>query len=128
VTVRHEFEPDAGWRFYNDDVSLLLHASGRFRQDAIATNSELFKVFKRINKYLQDVGAYEGERQDISDLLTAERFSVPKAADFYKFLTERSLERGLLKYHGCLRRPVECKPIQRGQSVREATQCGHALG
>jgi hypothetical protein len=94
VTVRHEFEANVGHRFFKDEVSLLLHASARFRQDAIVTNSHLFNFFKQINKYLQNVGAYEAEREGISDLLTAEHFPAPKEVEFYKFLPER-----LLKYY-----------------------------
>jgi hypothetical protein len=92
VTVRHEFEADGGTRFFKDEVSLLLHASARFRQDATVRNSDLFKFFNRINEYLQNIGAYEAEQQGVSDLLTAEHFPAPKVAEFYKFLPERSLE------------------------------------
>ena len=92
MTVRHKFEANAGYRFFKNEVSLLLHASARFRQDAIVTNSDLFNFFKQINKYLQNVGAYDDDRQGVSDLLTAEHFAVPRAAEFYKFLPERSLE------------------------------------
>lgn len=92
MAIRHEFEPNAGYRFFKNDVSLLLHASASFRQDAIVTNKDLFNVFKRINKYLQDIGAYEAERQGVSDILTAEHFPASERVEFYKYLPERSLK------------------------------------
>jgi hypothetical protein len=92
MPIRHEFEPNAGYRFFKNEVSLLLHTTGRFRQDATVTNGALFNFFKHINKYLQNVGTYEAEQQGVSDTLTAEHFPAPKGAEFYKFLPERLLE------------------------------------
>jgi hypothetical protein len=92
MAIRHEFEANSGYRFFKDGVSILLHASSRFRQGTIVTHKDLFHVFQRINKYLQDVGAYEGERQGVSDLMTDNHFSAHKGREFYKFLPERSLD------------------------------------
>jgi hypothetical protein len=91
MTIRHEFEPNEGWRFFKDDVSILLHAYGRFRLDAIVTSSQLFAFFKSLNRFLKDIGAYDQERQGVSELMTADHFPNPNEIEFYKFLPERSL-------------------------------------
>ena len=93
MAIRFEFEPDAGYRFFKDEVSLLLHSAARFRQTAVATNNDLFNLFKETNKFLERVGAYEAERQGASDLMTADHFpDRNKEVEFYKFLPEKSLE------------------------------------
>jgi hypothetical protein len=90
--MRHEFEPYAGYRFFKGEVSILLHAAARFKPTAIVTSVDLYNLFRRINKFLQTVGAYEAERQGVSDLLNADHFPEPKHADFYKFMPDRSLD------------------------------------
>jgi hypothetical protein len=92
VPVRHVFEPDRGFRFFKDEVSVLLHVAVRFKQTAIVTNFDLFNLFKVMNKYLQGVGAYEAERQGTSKLMDADNFPDLEEVEFYKFLPERSLE------------------------------------
>ena len=55
----------------------------------------MFHLFQRINKYLEDVGAYDAERQGVSNLMTTNQFLPHKERDFYKFLPERFI--GLLQ-------------------------------
>jgi hypothetical protein len=63
MAIRYEFEANSGFRFFKDGVSILLQAANRFRQGAIVTNKDLFHDFQLIHKALQDMGAYDGERQ-----------------------------------------------------------------
>jgi hypothetical protein len=92
VLVQHAFEPNAGFRFYKDEVSLLLHAAARFRQSTIVTNHDMLKLFQRLNRYLKNVGTYEAERQGSSSLMSPDQFLDPSDVAFYKFLPEKSLE------------------------------------
>jgi hypothetical protein len=92
LAIRHEFEPDAGFRFFKGEVSLLLHAAARYRQNVIATNLDLFKFFQHLNRYLQNIGAYEPERLSTSTIITADHFPDPKDIEFYKYLPDRSLD------------------------------------
>ena len=92
MAIRHEFEANSGYRFFKDGVSILLQVASRFRQGTIVTNKDLFHDFQRINKALQDMGAYDGERQGVSNLMTANHFPPHKGREFYKFLPERSLD------------------------------------
>jgi hypothetical protein len=92
VTVRRACEPDRGFRFTKGEVSLLLHAAARFRQTAAVTDVDLFNLFKRINKFLINVGAYEDERLVTSAPMDADHFSDINNAVFYKFLPESSLQ------------------------------------
>jgi hypothetical protein len=92
MAIRHEFEPDAGYRFFKDEVSILLHSAARFRQGAIVTNVDLFNFFRHLNRFLQRVGAYEVERQGVSDLMRADDFQSFKEIAFYKFMPEKTLE------------------------------------
>ena len=92
MAIRHEFEANSGYRFFKDGVSILLQVASRFRQGTIVTNKDLFHDFQRINKALQDMGAYDGERQGVSNPMTANHFPPHKGREFYKFLPERSLD------------------------------------
>jgi hypothetical protein len=92
MAVRNDFEPNIGYRFTKDAVSVLLHASARFKSDAIVTNHDVFNLFKRTNRYLADVGAYGHESHAVSKLMTAETFADPGEVEFYKFLPPSSLE------------------------------------
>jgi hypothetical protein len=92
MTIRYEFERDAGYRFYNGDVSLLLHAFASLKERAIATNVDLNNIFRRINKYLQTVSGYSPEQQGFSRILSVDEFSKFEDTAFYKFLPNTSLE------------------------------------
>jgi hypothetical protein len=92
LAIRHEFEPNAGFRFFKGDVSLLLHAAARYRQNVIATNHDLFKFFQHLNRFLQNVGTYEPERLSTSDIITADHFPDPQDIAFYKYLPDISLD------------------------------------
>ena len=52
----------------------------------------MFNLFRRINTFLKDVGAYDPEQQGVSDLMTAKHFPDLEGSEFYKYLPERSLE------------------------------------
>jgi hypothetical protein len=90
--IRHEFEQHAGFRFFKDDISILLHAAARFKQTATVTSTDLYNYFRHLNKFLQSVGAYSPERQGVSELLTDSNFPALKNAEFFKFLPETSLD------------------------------------
>jgi hypothetical protein len=92
VATRSVFEPDAGYRFFKDDVSVLLHASARFKHDAIVTNLDMLNLFKRLNRFLEAVGAYERESQLASRLISAEEFPNFDEVEFYKFVPANLLE------------------------------------
>jgi hypothetical protein len=92
MTVRHTFEPNAGYRFYKEEVSLLLHAAARFKQAAVITNYDMLKLFQRLNRYLKDVGAYDAERQGVSNIMTSNHFPDPTDVEFFKFMPKKSLE------------------------------------
>jgi hypothetical protein len=92
MAIRHEFEANSGFRFFKEGVSILLQAATRFRQGTIVTSQDLFHDFQRINKALQDLGAYDGERQGVSNPMTANHFHPHQGREFYKFLPERSLD------------------------------------
>jgi len=92
MAIRNSFEPNAGYRFFRNEVSVLLHAAARFKRDAVVTNIDLFNFFRRLNRFLEDVGAYEFERQGPSKLMAAENFSDLKSdAVFYKFMSDSTL-------------------------------------
>jgi hypothetical protein len=86
------FEPNAGFRFFKDDVSVLLHATARFKHDAIVTNIGLFNFFKHLNRFLQDVGTYDRETHDVSKLMRAEDFPDLDKVEFYKFLPASTVD------------------------------------
>ncbi len=92
VTIRHIFETDAGFRFFKENVSVLLHASARFKHDAIVTNLDIFNLFKSLNRFLEVVGTYDRESQGTSTLMSAKRFPDLDEVEFYKFLPPSSLE------------------------------------
>ncbi|MBR0695566.1 hypothetical protein [Bradyrhizobium lablabi] len=91
MAIRHSFEPNAGYRFFKGNVSVLLHAAARFKRDAVVTNIDLFNFFRHLNRYLQNVGAYEFERQGPSKLMTADNFLTLEGAVFYKFMSDSTL-------------------------------------
>jgi hypothetical protein len=92
MAVRNVFEPNKGFRFFQQDVSILLHAAARFKHDAIVTNHDVFNLFKRLNRFLEAVGAYERESQVASTLMAPEKFPDLGEVEFYKFLPATSLE------------------------------------
>jgi hypothetical protein len=91
MTVRCEFERDAGFRFSKGNISLLLHAVARFRQTAVVTNYDHFNFFKATNKFLQSVGAYDREQTLPGALLQPNHFPDLEDAQFYKFVREQDL-------------------------------------
>ena len=92
MPIKYGFEANAGFRFSKNNVSMLLHAAAQFKKAAVVTNSDLYNLFRGINRFLQSVGAYEAERQGVSELLSAENFPDPNDVDFYKFMPELSLD------------------------------------
>jgi hypothetical protein len=92
MTVRNIFETNARFRFFKENVSVLLHTSARFKRDAIVTNLDIFDLFKRLNRYLEAVGTYDRESQRTSTLMSAEKFPDMNEVEFYKFLSPSSLE------------------------------------
>jgi hypothetical protein len=92
MTVRNIFEANAGFRFLKENVSVLLHASARFKRDAIVTNLDIFNLIKRLNRFLDAVGIYDRESHGTSALMSAEKFPDLDEVEFYKFLPPTSLE------------------------------------
>src|SRR5262249_25121713 len=92
MAVQYVFEPNVGFRFTKGDISLLLHTAARFRQTAVVTNVDLFNLFKAINKFMANVGAYEDKGSVISAPMNADNFPELENAVFYKFVPEASLQ------------------------------------
>lgn len=90
MPIRYQFQSDEGFRFYRDELSLLLHAAVRFKQSAIVTNIDLFHLFEQLNKFLQFVGAYDREKIEARNLISAEHFVDLQEPTFYKFLPDSS--------------------------------------
>src|SRR5262245_54449006 len=107
MTVRSEFERDAGFRFSKGNISLLLHAAARFRQTAVVTNYDLFNFFKATNKFLQSITTYDHERTLPGTLWRPDHFGNLEDAQFYKFVreadlhyyTEGSFQFGSIRYY-----------------------------
>ena len=92
MTVKYSFEPDRGYRFTKEEISLLFHASARFRNNAVVTSLDLFHFFKALNRFLAEVGAYDHEKVATCEALDIDHFPNLTNATFYKFLPERSLQ------------------------------------
>lgn len=86
------FEAKSGRRFSRDGVSILLQAVARFKPNAAVTSQDLFNLFRHTNKYFENVGANEVERQGVSDLLTADNFPDLDNSEFYKFMSDDTLD------------------------------------
>jgi hypothetical protein len=92
MTIRYEFEGNAGYRFFKDRVSILLHALAIAKEGAVFTNTDCYNFFRHMNKYLQSVGAYSPEKLDFGKILTIEHFVDLEDVAFYKFGSEQSLD------------------------------------
>jgi hypothetical protein len=92
MTVRYEFKRDAGYRFFKDGVSILLHALAIAKEGAILTNTDCYHFLRRINKYLQSVGGYSLEKLDFGKILTIKDFADLEDLAFYKFGSKQWLD------------------------------------
>jgi hypothetical protein len=86
LAIQIAHEPDAGYRLFKDNVSVLLHAAARVKHDATLTSLDVLNYFKRINQFLQTVGAYEREDIDVNKIMRVEDFPDLDEVEFYKFL------------------------------------------
>jgi hypothetical protein len=90
ITAKHE--PDGGFRFERDGVSLLAHALAMCKAGVRLSTADVNAFFRRVNQYLQSIGAYGEEQQQLSEVLKIDDFRPRKDCTIYKYVKDDVLQ------------------------------------
>jgi len=96
MAVTSEFTADRGYRFRRNETSILVEVLGQSKPGIGLSKEQLNSLFRATHQYLQNAGAYDASELKPSPIIDASNFPRTKDTEFFKFVSDHTLDRYIL--------------------------------